>query len=62
MREWMSEPTDTRPVVGECVECGGTIHDSDYDHYGDVYYLMDGDLVCEECILDYCNKHYRKGD
>ena len=35
---------------GKCVHCGADIHDYD-DHYD-----FDGDLVCDDCLIDWARK------
>jgi len=42
-----------RLVVDRCDICGYSILE------GDEYYDFDGDIVCEECLLDYAHR-YRK--
>jgi hypothetical protein len=62
MREWMREPEDDRPVVAECCMCGRPIHGSNHSHYGDSYFVIDFDAICDECVTDYLNQYCRKGD
>lgn len=54
------EIEDLRPVIARCELCGRYIYGSDYAHYGDTYYDIDSCAVCEECITDYVNIHYKK--
>ena len=37
----------------KCEHCKDPIQDENYYEFEDA-------LVCEECLTDYCNKHYRK--
>lgn len=51
---------DDRPVIGYCAECNAELHGSDDTWEEDDAFLFDnGDLVCGDCIRDYCNKHFR---
>lgn len=45
-----SEWLDSLP---RCEHCGDPIQDEDY-------YEIDGAPVHEDCLTDYCNKHYKK--
>lgn len=58
----MGIPTleDDRPVIGECAVCGCDIHGESPGYYGDVYYDFYGEYVCEDCLKDYANAHFRK--
>lgn len=62
MREWMSEPIDDRPVIGNCEVCGCEIHGSSPGDYGDCFYDFFGELVCEDHLTEYCNRVFKKGD
>ena len=64
MREWMNEPDDPRPVIGQCAVCGCDIHDECDGYWADEYYSFEwmGDLVCDEDLRAYCDQHFRKGD
>ena len=64
MREWMNEPEDDRPVIGKCAECGEDIHGETDGYYADKYYDFDwmGEMVCEDCLRSYCDRHFAKGD
>jgi len=49
-----------RPVVGKCCECGYEIYgEDDYYEEDDAYLFEDGDLVCHDCLVDYCRKHFK---
>lgn len=43
--KWLKERT-------VCSECGEHIQE-------DYLYEIDGDLVCQDCLKDYMDKHYR---
>lgn len=60
MFEWRDYYNDTRPVIGECEVCKRLIHGSDYAHYGDSYFEIDGCMVCEDCPMEYLNENCRK--
>ena len=62
MREWMDEPSDPRPVIGQCAVCGCDIHDECDGYYADTYYDIFSELVCEDHIREYCDRTFRKGD
>ena len=66
MREWMREPEDERPIIGQCAICGCDIHDESPGYYADKYYDFEwmGELVCDtgNCLQEYCNNHFAKGD
>ena len=62
MREWMNEPYDVRPVIAKCDCCGRSIYGSDYTHYGDSFYEIEDAYICEDCLKEWCDEHYRKGD
>ena len=40
----------------ECSCCGGRIFREDKTHHGDIYYELEGVVICEDCILDYIRK------
>lgn len=42
-------------IVGKCVECGNQI----YQGWEDCY-RFENDLVCEDCLTDYCNKNFKE--
>lgn len=59
--EWLNPKDDPRPVIGECAECRCDIHDSTFGYESDFYYDFDGDMVCEDCLEDYCRRNFGKG-
>ena len=51
--DWLSMPYDMREDpkdIGICVICGHEI--SEDEDYWDI----EGDLVCDDCLHDYCDK------
>jgi hypothetical protein len=50
-----------RSIIGRCECCGQEIYDSNEEYVADDYYEFDGDLVCEDCLIDYCNEHFHRG-
>lgn len=40
-----------------CSQCGLPIFREDEEYEGDVYYLLDGETVCEDCISDFLRKN-----
>lgn len=62
MREWMSEPEDTRPIICICEQCKQPIRGSTLTHYADEAYVINGDYVHEECVTDYLNENCRLTD
>ena len=56
---WFSRENN-RPVMCQCAECGGDIHNEDDYYEADVAYLFDnGDVVCSGCLVDYCNSNLK---
>lgn len=56
---WFSRDNN-RPVMCQCEECGGDIHgEDDYYEADDAYLFDNGDLVCFNCLIDYCNKNLK---
>lgn len=49
--EWEDIEKKPQPVRS-CDECGEDILP------GEVYYNIDGDCICEECLKGYMNRHY----
>lgn len=49
---WGDIEKNAKPVLS-CDECGEDIYP------GEIYYKIDGDCICEECIVRYMNKHYK---
>ena len=45
-------------VVGHCVECGREIYGGNEQYMPEEYYEFEDDMVCEDCLRDYCNKHF----
>lgn len=37
-----------------CGECGGDIY------HGNYFFDFDGDIVCEDCELEYVREHFRR--
>jgi hypothetical protein len=51
-----------REVLGHCEVCGGEIYAGNKEYYGDEYYeILDGELVHEDCLREYCDERFRKG-
>lgn len=44
---------DTAEEIGSCECCNTPIHE------GDTHYNFNGELVCEDCLIDYCYDNYR---
>lgn len=42
-----------RQQLPKCDCCGEPIQD-------EFCYEFDGDLICDECFIEYCNEHYRR--
>ena len=49
--EWEDIEKNATPVFS-CDECGEGVFP------GEVYYKIDGDCICEECLKVYMNRHY----
>ena len=47
---------DHSPVLGSCDLCGETIY-REQCHYE----MPDGDVICEECVLDWVAQYYVRG-
>lgn len=43
-----------------CAFCGRPIYREDKTHYGDVYYEIDGVIVCDDCVMDYIEKNRKE--
>lgn len=39
-----------------CSFCGRLIFKEDITYYGDVYYEINGETVCDDCVLDYIGR------
>lgn len=61
MREWLREEIDSRPVIGTCSVCGCDIHGSGPGYYADDYFEFFSERICEECVMVYVNRNFRKG-
>lgn len=44
----------------KCDYCGGKIYREDSIYEGDVYYQIDGETVCEDCIRRFLKKYKRR--
>lgn len=54
---------DDRPIICICEQCGEPIRGSNYTHFGDVYYRVDGVTLHEgACLMDYLNENCRHED
>lgn len=42
--------------IGKCEVCGNDI----FEEYE--YFDFDNVLVCSDCFIDYCYKHFKKGE
>jgi hypothetical protein len=64
MRGYNYDIEDDRPVIGQCAECGEDIHGGTDGYESDDYYSFEwmGDMVCDDCLRDYCNRHFRNRD
>ena len=47
-------------VIGHCAICGGKIerYVGDDEVEPDRYYEINDDLVCEDCLQEYCDQHF----
>lgn len=56
---WFSRDNN-RPVMCQCEECGCDIHrEDDYFEADDAFLFDSGEVVCFNCLYDYCNKNFR---
>jgi len=42
-----------------CKVCGDILLVDDNGPYIDEFYYINGDYVCEDCLEDYCEKHFK---
>lgn len=50
-----AESSQDAPHI-HCGECGGDIYVGDSTHDGEKRYLLDGELLCEECAHEWLEK------
>ena len=50
--EWEQHERKSKTICS-CDECGEDIYP------GEIYYKIDGDCICEDCIVRYMNKNYK---
>ena len=51
---WDRKREDALDKLPKCDKCGEPIQDED------LYDFEDGNLICEECVLEYINERYKR--
>ena len=53
MYDYRASIEETPSTVGVCEQCGNEIIE------GETYYIFIDDVVCDDCLIEYCHQHYR---
>lgn len=54
-------PDHRASIIGYCACCERPIRDGNEEYLSDEYYQFEDDMVCEDCLIQYCNENFRKG-
>ena len=54
--DWASRG-ENRPIIDTCPVCGEPIYGADDEYEADYAYLIDGDYVHCDCVIDYLDKN-----